>query len=75
MFCHLNWVHMLASMDRHMRHTHRQNHNHHNHCKAQTGCALLFVLVSVRLSQVVDMMLHGDHGSALRRRQRRLRSW
>ena len=24
---------------------------------------------------MVDMMLHGDHGSAWRRRQRRLRSW
>ena len=34
-----------------------------------------FVLVTIRSSPVVDMMLHRDHSSAWRRRQRRLRSW
>ena len=37
--------------------------------------ARCFCMVTVRSSPVVDMMLHGDHGSAWRRRQRRLRSW
>ena len=37
--------------------------------------ARCFCLVTVRSSLVVDMMLHDDHGSAWRRRQRRLRSW
>ena len=31
--------------------------------------------VTVLLSPVVDMSLHGEHGAAWRRRQRRLRSW
>ena len=53
----------------------RPHHNHHKHHKAQTGGALLFVLVTSRSSPVVDMVLRGDNGSSWRRRQRRLRSW
>ena len=58
----LNSVHMLASMDRHLRHTHCQNHHHH--LKAHVGHV------------VVAMECHGEHGgSTRRRRQRRLRQW
>ena len=45
-----------------------------NNNKAQKVCAFPFVLPFGR-AQVVDMSLHGEHGSAWRRRQRRLRSW
>ena len=40
-----------------------------------TRVAFPFSCVTKWSSPVVDMMLHGDHGAAWRRRQRRLRSW
>ena len=57
---------------------HNNNHNHHNYKQPQqpdsTSVRVSFC-VTVRSCPVVDMVLHGDHGSTWRRRQRRLRSW
>ena len=68
--------------------THKHTTNTHNHTLvdfsqlvSETTTTRLrqvvrcFCLVTGRSSPVVDMSLHGEHGAAWRRRQRRLRSW
>ena len=50
-----------------------QNNNNNNN-KAQKVCAFLLWYRSAE-AQEVDMLLHGEHGAAWRRRQRRLHSW
>ena len=67
MFCHLNQVHMLASMDRHLRYTHCEYHHHQQ----------LSILKSAFFCVTCLMEASGQHssGASQRRKQRRMRSW
>ena len=55
--------------------TTKQTNNQPTNRQGTTKFAFPFSCVTKWSSPVVDMMLHGDHGAAWRRRQRRLRSW
>ena len=54
--------------------THIQQRRQQQQQRGSEGVRVSFC-VTVRLRPVVDMSLHGEHGAAWRRRQRRLRSW